>query len=79
LRRQYFNGTDSGERVVPEQRELVYPLAQRSLEIGRPGDSPGKSQELERWSARVVEHEEPIADRIGVALRVPTGVSLLRR
>src|SRR5918995_5272357 len=77
LRREHFHRSDFGERFVSKLRKQVYALAQRVFKISGRDDSPRESQELERWPARVVEHQEPIADWVGEALRVPTGVSLL--
>jgi hypothetical protein len=63
---------------VLKRRQLLDSLAQRGVETRLPRQDWLEAEDFPRRCVRVVEHQQPIAKAVGLALRIPRGQTFVR-
>src|SRR5262249_17876243 len=68
---ELLNRTDDRKGRMMKRREPLHLLADRRLEAALARERRSEAEDFPRRRARVVEHQQPIAGRVRVSLRVP--------
>ena len=68
---QALDWPNQGKRVVLKRRQLLHSLAQRGVEARLARQDWLETEDFPRRRVRVVEHQQPIAEAVGLSLRVP--------